>query len=145
VVGDLRLEVLGPATCFRGTESDPNNDSLVLRMVYGRASILFTGDAEKPAQQQLLERESALLVADVLKVPHHGGATSLDEFLAEVHAVVAVVSVGQPNRYGHPVPDVLRELTRDGMRVFRTDRAGDITIRLPNDDGGGPLIQSSGG
>jgi competence protein ComEC len=145
IVGDLRLEVLGPATCFRGTESDPNNDSLVLRMVYGGVSILFTGDAEKPAQQQLLEHESARLVADVLKVPHHGGATSLDEFLADVHAVVAVVSVGQPNRYGHPVPEVLQQLTRDGMRVFRTDRAGDITIRLPGDDGGGPLIQSSGG
>jgi competence protein ComEC len=144
-VGDLRLEVLGPGGCFRGTESDPNNDSLVIRMTSGGDSILFTGDAERPEQEELLQRESALLRAEVLKVPHHGGATSLDEFLASIGASVAVVSVGQPNRYGHPVPEVLEQLAVDGMRVMRTDRAGDVTIRFEGDGPGGLLIQSSDG
>jgi competence protein ComEC len=50
-----------------------------------------------------------------------------------VHASVAVVSVG-PNRYGHPVASVLQELARDGMRVFRTDRSGDVTVSFRRGD-----------
>ena len=126
-VGDVRLEVLGPERCFTGTNSDPNNDSLILRVSDGWATVLFPGDAEQPSQTDLMRDESSLLPALVLKVPHHGGATSLDSFFLAVHARVAVVSVG-PNRYGHPVPEVLDELARDGMRVFRTDRSGDVTV-----------------
>jgi competence protein ComEC len=63
----------------------------------------------------------------VLKVPHHGGDTSLASFTRAIRARIAVVSVG-PNRYGHPVPGVLRMLAADGMRLLRTDRMGDVTI-----------------
>ena len=141
LVGDLRVEVLGPDRCFVGTESDANNDSLVLRVSYGTSSVLFSGDAEQPAQEVLLEKRPELLTADVLKVPHHGGDTSLSEFLGAVHARVAVVSVG-PNRYGHPVPSVMAELSRLGMRVFRTDGSGDVTVQLRGDE---VFIQSSDG
>jgi competence protein ComEC len=127
-VADVRLEVLGPEHCWNGTDSDPNNDSVVLRMLSGDASVLFTGDAERENQTDLLRDETPFLRAVVLKVPHHGGNTSLPEFLAAVHARLAIVSVGQPNRYGHPNPDVLRELVHDGMRVYRTDRSGDVTV-----------------
>jgi competence protein ComEC len=126
-VGDVRFDVLGPEACYQGTASDPNNDSMVLRMTDGPASVMFSGDAEQPAQTDLLEDHAGWLSSVVLKVPHHGGATSLDRFFLAVHAKVAVVSVG-PNRYGHPVLAVLRQLAADGMRVFRTDRAGDITV-----------------
>jgi competence protein ComEC len=126
-VGDVILDVLGPQHCFLGTESDPNNDSVVLRMTGGGASILFTGDVEEPAQRELVAAYGSSLDALVLKVPHHGGNTNIPEFLQAVHAKVAVVSVG-PNRYGHPVPSVLATLARDGMRVIRTDRAGDVTV-----------------
>ncbi|HEX2089560.1 MAG TPA: DNA internalization-related competence protein ComEC/Rec2 [Actinomycetota bacterium] len=141
LVGDVRVEVLGPDRCFVGTESDANNDSLVLRVSYGTSSVLFSGDAEEPAQEVLLEKRPELLMADVLKVPHHGGDTSISEFLGVVRARVAVVSVG-PNRYGHPVPSVLTELSRLGMRVFRTDRSGDVTVQLRGDE---VFIQSSHG
>jgi competence protein ComEC len=57
----------------------------------------------------------------------------LDQFFHAVHATVAIVSVG-PNRYGHPVAAVLEELARDGMRVFRTDLMGDITMTLEGDE-----------
>jgi competence protein ComEC len=127
LVGDLRVEVLGPEACFRGTDSDPNNDSLVLRVTEGRWSVLFAGDAEEPAQRALLEEGADRLRATVLKVPHHGGATSLEEFFDAVDALVAVVSVG-PNRYGHPVPATLAELAEGGARVLRTDRLGDVTV-----------------
>jgi competence protein ComEC len=100
---------------------------------------MFPGDAEGDAQTDLLRDESMLLPAAVLKVPHHGGATSLPAFFAAVRARVAVVSVG-PNRYGHPVPAVLAELAADGMRVLRTDRMGDITVTF---EGGGIRIGSS--
>jgi competence protein ComEC len=140
-VGDVRVEVLGPDRCFVGTESDANNDSLVLRLSSGSSAVLFSGDAEETAQEVLLEKRPQLLTADVLKVPHHGGDTSLPEFLGAVRARVAVVSVG-PNRYGHPVPSVMAELSRLGMRVFRTDRSGDVTVELRGDE---VFIQSSHG
>lgn len=126
-VGDVRLDVLGPEACYHGTASDANNDSMVLRLSAGPASAMFSGDAEQPAQTEMLDEPVERLSALVLKVPHHGGATSLRQFFRAVHASVAIVSVG-PNRYGHPVRAVLQMLAADGMRVFRTDRAGDITV-----------------
>jgi competence protein ComEC len=139
-VADVELDVLGPLHCYLGTDSDPNNDSMVLRVSDGPASVMFPGDAEQPAQQEILEREPGELPSLVLKVPHHGGATSLEPFIAAIHALVAVVSVG-PNHYGHPVPAVLAGLVRDGMRVFRTDRSGDVTVVFR---AGGLLIESTG-
>jgi len=126
-LGDVTLQVLGPEHCFSGTNSDPNNDSLVLRLTEGDASVLFPGDAEQPEQSEVVRDDAGLLPAEVLKVPHHGGATSLAQFLADTRSEVAVVSVG-PNDYGHPVPALLAELVRDGMRVYRTDRCGDVTV-----------------
>ena len=140
-IGDVRLEVLGPERCFVGTNSDPNNDSLVLRVSDGWAAVMFPGDAEQPSQADLLRDESDVLSAQVLKVPHHGGATSLDPFFQAIHARVGVVSVG-PNRYGHPVGAVLDALVRVGMRVFRTDRSGDVTVTFR---GGGVFVSTSRG
>jgi competence protein ComEC len=79
------------------------------------------------------------LQADVLKVPHHGAATSLPEFFEAVDPQLAVVSVG-PNPYGHPVAGILDELRSTGAEVFRTDRAGDITIEFGS---GGPRVDSA--
>jgi competence protein ComEC len=140
-VADVRIQVLGPFQCYLGTNSDPNNDSLILRVMDGAASVMFPGDAEQPAQEAVLQREAGSLYALVLKVPHHGGATSVAPFFAAVHARVAVVSVGQPNPYGHPVASVLAALVRDGMRVFRTDRSGDVTVEFGP---AGLLIESTG-
>ena len=139
LVGDLTVSVLAPQHCFFGTDSDPNNDSVVLHVSSGDGSILFTGDVEEPAQAELLADYARSVRAAVLKVPHHGGNTNLPAFLGAIHAGVAVVSVG-PNRYGHPVPSVLATLRRDGMRVYRTDHAGDVTVEF---DRGKVLIESS--
>src|SRR5262249_55148476 len=80
-VADMRLEILGPERCFKGTNSDPNNDSIVFRLRVGATSILFPGDAEEPNQTDLLRDYVGSLSAVVLKVPHHGGDTNLSEFL----------------------------------------------------------------
>jgi competence protein ComEC len=125
-VGDLRVEVLAPDRCWSGTESDANNDSLILRVTLGSAEVLFAGDAEEPAQEALLET-GVDLEAPVLKVPHHGGATSLPEFFDEVAAQVAIVSVGE-NDYGHPTAAALDALADSGAEVWRTDQHGTITV-----------------
>ena len=94
-VGDVHLQVLSPDRCWVDTNSDPNNDALVMMLTDGDDSVLFATEPEQPAQQQLLD-SGVDLHADVLKVPHHGAATSLPAFFQAVDAQVAVVSVG-PN------------------------------------------------
>ena len=138
-VGDVRLEILSPDRCWTGTESDTNNDAIVVRASVGEDSVLFATEPEEPAQQVLLDEEVDLH-ADVLKVPHHGAATSIEPFFEAVDAEVAVVSVG-PNTYGHPVPEVLGWIRETGARVLRTDLAGTVTITF---DARGVLVESAG-
>ena len=130
-VGSVTLEVLGPLRAFRGTRSDPNNSSLMLRADSHGVRILLPGDAEIEAQQQLLG-VGADVAADVLKVPHHGSAYSDHSFLSAVHARLAVISVGAHNDYGQPAPSLLGELDRLGMVVRRTDRDGDVAVTWTN-------------
>ena len=138
-IGDLRLEVLSPAECFTGTESDANNDSLVIVLSHGDDTVLLTGDVEVPAQEWLLE-EGTLPDVDVLKVPHHGGGTSTPELFDAVHAEVAVVSVGVGNDYGHPDPAMIDALYASGARVWRTDLGGTLTVTF---DGPTPTVESA--
>ena len=125
-VGDLRLDILSPHECWTGTESDTNNDAIVVRLSRGDDVVLFATEPEEPAQEWLLDSGQSL-AADVLKVPHHGAATSIPEFFQAVHATVAVVSVGE-NTYGHPVPATLEAIAATGAQVWRTDEHGTVTI-----------------
>jgi competence protein ComEC len=127
-VGALRLAVLGPTQSLRGTRSDPNNNSLVLHVQAGSHTMLLTGDAEGEQQRTLHEHFGSGLRCDVLKVPHHGSAYQDEAFLAAVDPVVAMVSVGRDNSYGHPNGALLGWLHRSGARVMRTDRDGDVAI-----------------
>ncbi|BFU46408.1 ComEC/Rec2 family competence protein [Krasilnikovia sp. MM14-A1004] len=127
--GDLQLTVLGPVAPLHGTNSDPNNNSLVLLAhVRGRA-VLLPGDAETEEQDALLARLGPdALRADVLKVAHHGSGYQEPRFLDAVNPAVALVSVGLDNDYGHPNAALLARLTRAGTRVLRTDLQGDIAV-----------------
>ena len=125
-VGDVHLDVLSPSTCYAGTNSDPNNDSIVVMASLQDDTVLFANEPEQPAQQAMLDAELSLH-ADVLNVPHHGAATSLETFFDVVDPTVSVVSVG-PNTYGHPVPEILAEIRATGSEVLRTDRLGTITV-----------------
>jgi competence protein ComEC len=126
MVGDLRLDVLSPDRCWSGTESDTNNDAIVLLVSYLENTVLFATEPEEPAQEWLVE-SGAPLHADLLKVPHHGAATSIPEFFQAVGAEVAVVSVGE-NDYGHPVPSTLEAIEATGAQVWRTDQHGDVIV-----------------
>ena len=105
------LEVLHPPSqLMTGTEADGNNNSLVLRLTWGEAEFLLTGDIGTEAEQLLLGSTQDLS-ADLLKVAHHGsGGSSCDEFLAAVSPAYAVISVGEDNRFGHPNEAVLERL-----------------------------------
>ncbi|WP_127504829.1 ComEC/Rec2 family competence protein [Actinoplanes solisilvae] len=125
--GGLRLTVLGPVEPLRGTNSDPNNNSLVLRAEVDGRTVLLPGDAETEEQEDMLDRLGADAVrADVLKVSHHGSSYQSPRFLDEIRPAVALVSVGPGNDYGHPNPSLLARLGRGGARVLRTDQSGDL-------------------
>jgi competence protein ComEC len=125
--GPVRWTVLAPVERYRGTRSDPNNASLVLRLDVGTTRVLLTGDVEPEAQADLLER-GVDVRADVLKTPHHGSAHQHAPFLDAVGARVVITSVGDENPYGHPAPTTLAHLLRTGARSLRTDDDGDIAL-----------------
>lgn len=131
-VGAVSWEVLGPRRLYTGTRSDPNNDSIVLRMQVGGGqgfSVLLTGDVEPEAQADLVA-SGVDLRATVLKVPHHGSNHQLPTFLTSVGARVTLTSVGAGNTYGHPSADTLGLLTRTGARSYRTDLDGATALAL---------------
>ena len=105
---------------------DMNDQSLVVKISFGKTSFLFTGDAAWDAEQDLLA--SGLdLSATVLKVGHHGSATSsCQEFLDAVNPQYAVISVGRDNKYGHPSNEAIMRLQHMYISVFRTDTHGTI-------------------
>jgi competence protein ComEC len=131
-VGDAFVEVLAPCP---GPTSDrgPNDNSFVFRVRFGARSILFTGDAERELEEELLSRIGVDgLRSDVLKVAHHGSRTSsTPAFLEAVTPSIAIVSAGVRNRFGHPHPKTLAALGARGIAVRRTDLLG--TLREETD------------
>jgi competence protein ComEC len=123
----LRLDVLHPqAELMTGTTSDMNNNSLVLRLQYGHFSLLLAADIMAEAERTLLSSGQPL-DSLVLKVPHHGGDTSLTlPFLQAVDPELAIISVGADNRFGHPDQVTLEKL--GGIDTYRTDRQGSVEI-----------------
>jgi competence protein ComEC len=123
----LSFEVLHPGA-WSYPRSKENNGSLVLKVGLGGRTVLLTGDVEGPAEADLLA-EGGDLAADVLKVPHHGSRTSTGPaFLSAVAPRVALVGVGRHNRFGHPSPEVMERLKAARVRVFRTDRDGEVAL-----------------
>lgn len=121
---------LGSATCtilaVNTDNSDPNNTSIVLRIVYGETSFMFTGDAERVVEQAILNG-GANIKSTVLKVGHHGSESSTSYvWLREIMPQYAVISVGKDNSYGHPTEEVLSRLRDAEVKTFRTDLQGDI-------------------
>lgn len=122
-LGDAEVEILG---VNGGTET--NDTSIMLSIEHGENRFIFTGDAEREAEQAVLDNCTDL-EADVLKIGHHGSDTStsyvwLDAILPEY----AVISVGKNNEYGHPTDAVLSRLHDVETKVYRTDLHGDITF-----------------
>ena len=121
-LGSAEVTFLGPISLV----SDPNGNSIVLRIDYGETSFVFTGDATEKEEKEIVEAGMDLS-ADVLKVSHHGASeSSCYLFLREVMPRYAVISVGEGNKYGHPTEDTLSRLRDVGAAVYRTDELGAI-------------------
>ena len=130
LAGAARLQVLLPAPSYHAGPQPSNDDSMVVRVSEGNASLLLEGDAEAVGEHWMVDHETDL-ASTVLKVGHHGSKTSsTPAFLAAVHPAVAVISDGAGNEYGFPSPMVLSHLAAAGARVFRTDLDGAVQCRL---------------
>ena len=115
-------------------DGDINDRCLMIDLAAGGRHLLVTGDASKKTEQALAEKAS-LEAVDILIVGHHGAkSASSDELLNEIGGGIAVISTGY-NNYGHPAPETLEALEKNGFQIWRTDEDGTIEIRLEKNHG----------
>lgn len=123
-VGPLKINVLSP---YSISEKD-NEESLILKFTYGKVKFLFTGDADKDAELNLLQKGTNVS-ADILHIGHHGSNTSsAPKFVAETNSKIAIYSAGKNNDYGHPHKSTIKTFKDLGINIFGTDVHGDIVI-----------------
>ncbi len=126
--GVARVEVVAPCPGFV-PDRGANDNSLVMKVSYGQRSFLLTGDAEAAEEADLVSRSLSKLRADVLKVGHHGSRTSSGAaLLAAVQPTFSTISCGVRNRFGHPHPTTLAQLSARGIAALRTDRMGSLSF-----------------
>ncbi|MEK7104111.1 MAG: ComEC/Rec2 family competence protein [Patescibacteria group bacterium] len=128
ITGQVKIDILYPLELPKQDSQNNNETSIVSRMVFGQTAFIFTGDANREAEQEIILANKNI-TSDILKVSHHGSRSATSpEFLANVMPEVAIISVGANNSYGHPHQEVLSNLAEFGIKVMRTDLIGDITI-----------------
>jgi competence protein ComEC len=128
-LGGAKVDVLFPPRDWPIGLEPKNNDSMVLHVSYGETSVLLEGDAEKAVERRIATLHHPR--ADLLKVGHHGSATSTTaEILAAAKPAFAVISVGFHTSYGLPKAEVLARLQAAGVHVYRTDLNGAVTFYL---------------
>lgn len=130
---NLYLDILWPTENLISTNA-LNNNAMVFNLHYKKFSMLFTGDIEEASEKEILKlysKNKDLLKANILKVAHHGSKTSsTSEFINVVNPKIAVIGVGNNNKFGHPNENVLERLKQLGCKVFRTDLGGEISIEV---------------
>ena len=126
-IGALLNTILAPNDDY----DDTNDASVVIKATFGETSIMLTGDAEKESEADMVKLYSKhILDCDVLKVGHHGSRTSTSqEFLDAVDPKIALISCGEGNKYGHPLPETLQRLEKKGIEIYRTDKHGSIILK----------------
>lgn len=129
---NLYFDVLWPEKKKKISENSINNNSLVLKLVYKQFSILFTGDIEKIAEKEMLKKyKNDELKSTVLKIAHHGSKTSsTEEFINMVNPQIALIGVGENNKFNHPNEEVIDRLEKKNIKIYRTDENGEITLKI---------------
>ena len=128
---NLNFNILWPDSKNFITDNAINNNSIVAKLVYKDFSMLFTGDIEEVAENRLVNmyKSNNTLKSTVLKIPHHGSkSSSTKEFLEKINPKIALIGVGENNRYGHPSEDIIKRLERLQCLIFRTDLMGEIML-----------------
>jgi len=124
-LGDATFQIIAPNS---KTYDDLNDYSVGVRVEYGKTHYVFAADADSVSEQEMSSK-GIDISADVLKLNHHGSRYSnSSEFLDAVNPAYAVISVGKENSYGHPHEEVLAEMKRRNISVYRTDESGTIII-----------------
>ena len=126
----VKFQVLFPSDKLI-SENVLNNNSLVMKIYLKNLTMMFTGDIEEVAEKELVKLYSNNeLKADILKVAHHGSKTSSTiEFLKAVSPKIALIGVGENNKFGHPNLEVIERLKSLGTATYRTDEMGEISIK----------------
>jgi competence protein ComEC len=131
--GGTEISMLAPEPAYRNDGPPVNNDSLVMRMQYGKASVLLEGDAEAPSERAMVA-DGRMRPVTLLKVGHHGSNSSTTpDFFAEAAPKDAVISVGKGNTFGHPRVEVIDRIAAAHTRLYRTDEFGLTTFLLRRD------------
>lgn len=125
-VGKAECTVLAP---FNVDSSNENNNSIVMLINAGETSFLMTGDAEKSVEKEIMEKYPNLDI-DILKVGHHGSSTSsYKQFVEQISPELGIIQCGLNNSYGHPTEKTLETLDSLGIKYYRTDICGAVTVR----------------
>ena len=115
-------------------ENAINNNAIVAKLIYKDFTCLFTGDIENIAEKELVKEKG--LKSTVLKVAHHGSkSSSTKEFLDKTKPKVALIGVGENNKYGHPNDEVIKRIKEFTNKIYRTDLNGEISISIDNKKG----------
>ncbi len=139
-IGQARIYFLYPAGAHIDADTSNshlnlNNTSVVLKLCYGRTSILFTGDAEREAEEEIVESYGDFLQSTILKTGHHGSITSSSrEFLGAVNPRYAVMSLGLHNKFNHPSDEVVERLLMMNVEALRTDEEGAIIFESDGEE-----------
>ena len=113
---------------------ESNSASIVIQLIYGDTTFLFTGDSPKNIEDYLTDLFGNQLQSDVLKIGHHGSDTSTSElFLRMVEPEYGVISAEQNNRYGHPHKSVMDLLKKYEIEVVSTAESGNIVFLSDGD------------
>ena len=129
---DVYIDIIWPDNSNFIKENILNNNSIVCKINYKNFSMLFTGDIEEIAENEILkENTSQKLKADILKVGHHGSkSSSTKDFIEAVNPKIAVIGVGVNNNFGHPNKGVLERLEKINCKIYRTDIMGEIHCNI---------------
>ena len=129
--GKVRLDVLSPIKPLSG---DMNEDSVVIKVIFGKIGFLLTGDLNSNGEKRLIEA-GCNLKSDVLKLGHHGAEdANSEEFIDKVVPKIAILSVGKNNRYGYPSEKVIARFEIKKIPLYRTDLHGTIIIQTDGDN-----------
>ena len=125
---DFYIDIIWPNNSNFINENILNNNSIVCQIRYRKFSMLFTGDIEEIAENEILkELKKETLKSDILKVGHHGSkSSSTKAFIEAVSPKIAMIGVGLNNKFGHPNQGVLKRLEEINCKVYRTDIMGEI-------------------
>ena len=132
----VQIDVLWPDKNSKITENSINNNALVFKLDTNEKTILFTGDIEEETEKVLVQKykNTNTLKSDILKVAHHGSKTSSSqEFIKLVNPEIALIGVGEDNKFGHPNESVLERLRDLKCKIYRTDENGESSVKVKSE------------